>query len=309
MAVPDYQSIMLPLLQRTAHVGKPTGMIEILPTLAADLHLSDDDLSERLPSGRQGVFHNRMHWAKHYLTRAGLLESTKRGLFQITEAGRALLATNPVRVDNDLLMQFPAFAAWRAGAPIGDGEKAEPAETRDKEVSKATPEERIELARRELDANLRAELLDRVRKMPPGDFEELVIELLVKMNYGQGREDMAQALGGSGGGGVDGVINQDPLGLDRVYIQAKRYKEGNIVGPSAIRDFIGALNIKRVKEGLFVTASNFTADARESAKGATLHVVLIDGDRMAELMLRHNVGVVVRHSVEIKAVDEGFFDA
>lgn len=144
--------------------------------------------------------------------------------------------------------------------------------------------------------------------MPPSEFESLIIDLLVRMGYGQGTEEMAQALGGSGDGGVDGVVHQDPLGLDRVYIQAKRYREGNTVGPDAINSFIGALNIKRANKGLFVTASSFTRQAREHAERSTTHVVLMDGERLAELMLRHGVGVLVRHTIEIKAIDEGFFE-
>jgi restriction system protein len=171
----------------------------------------------------------------------------------------------------------------------------------------STPEERIESARRELEASLKADLLDRVRQIEPGDFEALIIQLLVRMGYGQGREEMARALGGSGDGGVDGVVHQDPLGLDRVYIQAKRYKDGNTVGPEAINSFIGALNIKRANKGLFVTASAFTKQARDHAERSTTHVVLIDGDRLAELMVRHSVGVVIRDVIEIKAIDEGFF--
>lgn len=143
--------------------------------------------------------------------------------------------------------------------------------------------------------------------MHPSDFEELIIQLLIRMNYGQGREEMARALGGSGDGGVDGVVNQDPLGLDRVYIQAKRYKAGNTVGPNDINSFIGALNVKKANKGLFVTASSFTKQALEHAAASSLHVVLMDGDRLAALMVRHNVGVVVRETIEIKAIDEGFF--
>ena len=175
------------------------------------------------------------------------------------------------------------------------------------EAVSSTPEETIETARRELEASLTAEILDRVRQMSPADFEGLVILLLVRMGYGQGREELAQALGGSGDGGVDGVVNQDALGLDRVYIQAKRYKDGNTVGPGEINSFIGALNIKRANKGLFVTASSFTKQAREHASSSTLHVVLLDGIHLAELMVRHGVGVLTRSTVEIKAIDEGFF--
>ena len=150
-------------------------------------------------------------------------------------------------------------------------------------------------------------MLHRVREMVPTDFEGLIIKLLLAMGYGQGSDEMAEALGGTGDGGVDGLIHQDPLGLDRVYIQAKRYKEGNNVSSPDIRNFIGALNIHRASKGVFVTASQFTADARQSAQGSTVQVVLIDGRRLTELMLRYKVGVLVRDTYEVKDLDEGFF--
>lgn len=306
MSVPDYQTLMLPLLKRVAAAGAPVSIMEVQPLVASDLALSEAQLAERLPSGRQGVFHNRLHWAKQYMTRAGLLASTKRGQFEATDEGRALLAKGLPHLNNEVLNQYPAFVAWRLGSP-GEANATIPLRPVEPVAVTATPEERIEAARRELEASLRADLLDRVRQMTPSDFEELIIFLLVRMGYGQGREEMAEALGGSGDGGVDGVVHQDPLGLDRVYIQAKRYKEGNTVGPDAINSFIGALNIKRANKGLFVTASSFTKQAREHAEKSTTHVVLVDGDRLSELMVRHAVGVVVRDEVQIKAVDEGFF--
>jgi restriction system protein len=240
------------------------------------------------------------------MTRAGLLETTKRGRFQITPAGSALLATGPAQITNHTLSASPAFKAWFKSSQAGTA--SPPTAIPVVDASGATPEERIEEARKELEANLKAEILDRVRQMPPADFEQLIIQLLVRMNYGQGRGELAQALGGSGDGGVDGVVHQDPLGLDRVYIQAKRYKEGNNVGPEAINSFIGALNIKKANKGLFVTASGFSKQAREHATASSLHVVLIDGERLAELMIRHGVGVLTRHTVEIKTLDEGFFE-
>jgi len=312
MAVPDYQTLMLPLLKRVVVADKPVGIMEIAPLIAGDLGLTEAQLAERLPSGRQATFHNRLHWAKQYMTRAGLFESTKRGQFQTTPEGRALLAKGLPMINNDVLNQYPPFVAWRLGSPgqddAADGLAGEVVTASPLIASvSATPEERVEAARRELEASLKAEVLDRVREMTPGDFEALIILLLVRMGYGQGREEMAQALGGSGDGGVDGVVHQDPLGLDRVYIQAKRYKEGNTVGPDAINSFIGALNIKRASKGLFVTASSFSKQAREHARHSTTHVVLIDGERLAELMVRHSVGVLVRDVVEIKGIDEGFF--
>jgi restriction system protein len=222
MTIPDYQTTMLPLLRAAGEAGRPVGVIELQPELAAEFKLTDDELAKRLPSGKQGVFHNRLHWAKFYLERAGLLKAVKRGQFEITDRGRALLKTAPTTIDNSVLDQYPEFAAFRQRVKVdatpaaGDAPEA---------PAVATPEDRIDAARRELDAKLKAEILDRVRQMDPGDFEELIITLLIRMGYGQGREEMAKALGGSGDGGVDGVVNQDPLGLDRVYIQAKRYKD------------------------------------------------------------------------------------
>jgi restriction system protein len=303
MAIPDYQTVMLPLLQRVARAGRPVGVIELQAELANEFGLTPEELAERLPSGKQGVFHNRLHWAKFYMQRAGLLESTKRGQFQITARGRALLEKKPATINNALLDQYPEFVAFKQRITADAPPAVAAIET---EAVAATPEDRIDAARRELDAKLKAEVLDRGHQMDPGDFEELIIMLLLRMGYGQGREEMARALGGSGDGGVDGVVNQDPLGLDRVYIQAKRYKDAS-VNPAEINSFIGALNIKRANKGLFVTASSFTKQALAHAASSTIHVVLIDGERLAELMVRHGVGVVVRDTVEIKSIDEGFF--
>lgn len=307
MAVPDYQSIMLPLLRRIADSSTPVGIVDLVPKLAADMSLSKEDLSERLPSGRFGKFYNRMHWAKLYMSRAGLIASPQRGRFQITERGRKLLSEDPTRIDNELLSKFQEFQAWRKYVRPGS-EQEEPGLPLPGTASGETPEERIYSANRDLEASLKAELLDRVRDMGAADFEGLIIQLLVAMGYGQGRQEMAAALGGTGDGGMDGVINQDPLGLDRVYVQAKRWKEGNSVGPKEIRDFIGALNIHRANKGVFVTASAFTSDAEKSAQGSTVHVVLIDGLRLADLMVKNGVGIVVRDTIQVKAVDEGYFE-
>jgi restriction system protein len=311
MSVPDYQSLMLPLLQTAVAQDRPASIIEIQSLIASDLGLTEEQLAERLRSGKQTVFHNRLHWAKQYLTRAGLLESTRRGQFQATPSGRDLLASGETKINNRTLARYPQFVAWLRSRDITEDDAPESVISPvapNTDAAKATPEERIETARRELEASLKADLLDRVRSMPPSAFEGLIIDLLLRMGYGQGGEEMARALGGSGDGGVDGVVHQDPLGLDRVYIQAKRYREGNTVGPDTINSFIGALNIKRANKGLLVTASSFTRQAKEHAERSTTHVVLIDGDRLAELMLRHNVGVLVRHTIDIKALDEGFFE-
>ena len=296
---------MLPLLKRAVAVGQPTTIKQIQPLVAADLKLTQAQLAELLPSGTQGVFHNRLHWAKKYMTHAGLVRSTKFGHFEPTKEGVALIKKGVTELNNSVLDQYPAFRAWRTKGKAKGKQTAQSAEPGLSD--EATPEERIEAARKELEASLQAELLDRVRQMEPSEFEALIISLLVRMGYGQGREEMAQALGGSGDGGVDGVVYQDPLGLDRVYIQAKRYKDGNTVGPGAMNSFIGALNIQKANKGLFVTASSFTKQAVEHATKSSTHVVLVDGQRLAELMVRHSVGVTVRDTVDIKALDESFF--
>lgn len=279
--------------------------------MADKLGLSEEEMAERLPSGRQGLFHNRLHWAKTYIGKAGLVSSPARGLAQITERGRAVLQQNPERVDGTILAQFDEFTEWKV-ASNSSGSPKEPTGAivvpqPVAEDTHLTPEERIEAARKELEKGLRLELLERVRAMTPADFEELIVQLLLRMGYGSGAEEMAQALGGSGDQGIDGVIHQDPLGLDRVYIQAKRYNEGNVVGSGAIRDFNGALDLKRAPKGLFVTASSFSRDARIQAESATRQIVLIDGEELASLMIRHKVGTRVVATVDIQEVDGAFF--
>jgi len=308
MSVPDYQSLMLPLLRRAAAATQPPRVIELQPIIAADLGLSDEDLAQRLASGRQGVFHNRLHWAKQYLTRAGVLSTMERGRFQLTDRGRALLAENLPVINNKVLARYPEFVSWlqandNADPQVGAG----PVAGSEQGPSSATPEEQIEAAGRKLEDSLKADLLDRVRSMPPSGFEDLISALLLEMGYGYGREERFRARGGPGDGGIDGVIHQDRLGLDRVYFQAKRYRDGNTVDAEAIRGFIGALGLKRASKGLFVTASSFTRQALEHAEQSPIPVVLIDGDRLAELMMQHGVGVKVRHTIKIKSVDESFF--
>lgn len=309
MPIPTYEDLMLPLLREYASSGEPRSIKQLMPVMAQRLGLSEEDLAERLPSGRQGLFHNRLHWAKTYMARAGLLDSPSRGLAQITERGRAVLRDNLGRIDGTTLAQFPEFAEWKTASAGGESGEAAPIAlpVANPEASQHTPEERMEAARRDLEKGLRADLLDRVRSMTPGDFEELIIQLLLKMGYGSGAEQMAEALGGSGDQGIDGVIHQDPLGLDRVYIQAKRYADGNTVGSGAIRDFNGALDLKRAPKGLFVTASSFSRDARTQAESATRQIVLIDGEELATLMIRHKVGTRVVATVDIQEVDGAFF--
>ena len=310
MPIPDFQTLMLPVLRGLNGHSAPIPLRSLTEGIAGEFALTEDECAQRLPSGGATLLSNRMAWAKLYLQKAGLVETPKRGLVAITEGGRALLRTSPARIDVAFLRRNPTFLEWQArtdeaGASSGPDRSSQmlPAVP----VSAATPHERIDEAAKELQTALQSELLDRVRQMAPADFEGLIIRLLLAMGYGQGLEELARAIGGTGDGGMDGVIHQDPLGLDRVYIQAKRYREGNNVSSPDIRNFVGALNIHRANKGVFVTASQFTADAKQAASGSTVQVVLIDGHRLTELMVRYDVGVVTRYQVELKDVDEGFF--
>lgn len=310
MPIPTYEDLMLPLLKEYAASNRPRSLKELVPLMADKLGLTEDEKAERLPSGRQSLFYNRLAWAKTYMGKAGLLSSPSRGLAQITERGQAVLRQNPERIDGTTLAQFDEFTDWRDTSNTDTPKETAGTITVPQpnlEATQRTPEERIEAARKDLEKGLRAELLERVRAMDPADFEELIVQLLLRMGYGSGAEEMAAALGGSGDQGIDGVIHQDPLGLDRVYIQAKRYNEGNVVGSGAIRDFNGALDLKRAPKGLFVTASSFSRDARIQAESATRQIVLIDGEELASLMIRHKVGTRVVATVDIQEVDGAFF--
>lgn len=321
MPVPDYQTLMLPLLRCLAKQPGPVTVRQFLEPIGDEFGLSEEERAERIPSGQENLLANRLQWARTYMGKAELLSSPKRGLVQVTDRGRSLLAASPKRVDVETLRQYPEFVAWISASqprvkrqsnlpPIASAghlsTKFEP--PHEPVIDVSTPRERIDAAMNEIEAALRFDLLNRIRQMTPAEFEGLILQLLLAMGYGQGLDEMASALGGSGDGGMDGVIHQDPLGLERVYIQAKRYKEGNNVSSPDIRNFIGALNIHRANKGVFVTASQFTSDARHAAQGSTVQVVLIDGDRLSDLMVRYKVGVLVRGTVEIKELDEGFFD-
>lgn len=303
MAIPDYQTLMLPVL-RSAAFGE-VRMAEVIERLAQDSNLSDEEKTELLPSGKQTTFSNRVHWAKTYLVKAGLLESTRRGHVKITERGTSALAQNPIRIDNDFLSQFEEFREFRRRSR--ERARASASSEVSEEVELQTPDEVIRQAHDQIELTLSKELLDRILNSPPAFFEKVVINLLVEMGYGGSVENAGRALGRSGDGGVDGVIDQDPLGLDRVYIQAKRYGRGNPVSAPEIRDFFGSLDTFRANKGLFVTTSSFSQPAQDAAAKMSKRLVLIDGDRLAALMIRHNVGVRIEETLHLKKIDEDFF--
>lgn len=301
MAIPDYQSLMLPLLQLAAE-GE-TSVPQAADILAGRLHLTPEEREEMLPSRRMRVLHNRIHWAKYYMEKAGLLDRVRRGVVVAAPPGRALLATNPAQINNETLKRYPSFLEfYRPSA-----EKIQPkvAATLDSDLT-ATPEDQIDAAYSLLKQELKADLLQRVLEQSPAFFERMVVELLVAMGYGGSHEEAARQLGQSGDGGVDGVIDEERLGLDRIYIQAKRFTEGTVSRP-LIQGFVGSLVGVNASKGVFFTTSSFSKQAEDYVKGLQQRVILIDGDRLTELMIEYGVGVRISQTIEIKRPDEDFF--
>lgn len=299
---------MLPLLKRAA-LGE-TRVLEAERQMGEEFGLTPEEREQLLPSGKQRVLHNRAHWAKFYMMKAGLVTFPSRGTFLATDAGRTLLARNPSRIDIDLLRQYPSFEDFYRGSHAADAEKIPDTGGAPSTLSilPSTPEEQIEKAFLTIRSALRAELLQRILQNTPGFFEGVIVELLVKMGYGGSRPDAAAKLGRSGDGGVDGVINEDRLGLDRVYVQAKRYSDGIVVGRPEVQKFIGSLVGLGATKGVFVTTSKFSNEAIDYTRHLTQRVVLIDGQRLTELMIEHGVGVRLSRAIEFKSIDENFFD-
>jgi restriction system protein len=296
MSVPDFQSLMLPLLEMSSL--DEASIADIIEKLAARLQLTPAERAELLPSGKQAMFNNRVHWAKFHLGKAGLLENVRRGYFRITELGTKTLAAKPTRIDLNYLNRFEPFRQFREkSAAVAD---ADPASELPKFVDQTqTPDELMRSAHKQIDRALAQDLLDRIRAAPPSFFEKLIVNLLLSMGFGGSVVDAGKAIGRSGDDGIDGVIDQDALGLDRIYIQAKRYAEG---------DFFGSLDRHKAAKGLFVTTSAFSSSARETAAFLSKRIVLIDGDQLAQLMIRHNVGCRIEDTLHIKKLDEDFFE-
>lgn len=298
MPIPDYQSCMLPLLKFYAD-GQEHKFREAVEVLTKDFKLTDEERRELLPSGQQEVFDNRIGWARTYMKKAGLLEATKHGFNKITQRGLEVLKQKPQRIDVRFLAQFKEFQEWRTLRHAKSEESLEP-ESNDK-----TPEESLELAYQRIRNDLAADLLQRLKTCSPAFFERLVVEVIVKMGYGGTRKDAGKAIGRSGDGGIDGIIKEDKLGLDAIYIQAKRWE--NTVGRPEIQKFVGALTRLRAKKGLFITTSNFSSDAEEYISRIEPKVVLIDGETLAQLMIEHDVGVSTVNTYEVKKVDSDYF--
>jgi len=300
MPIPDFQSIMLPLLA-FAGDGKEHSLREAIEYLAQQFALTPEERAELLPSGRQEVFVNRVGWASTYLRKAGLLESTRRGHFKITERGGAMLRSNPSMINIKSLRQFDEFVEFQR--PVRENSANEAGNADTEEIS--TPEELMESAYQRVREGLAAELLQTIKDNSPAFFERLVIDLLVRMGYGGTRKDAGQAIGKSGDGGIDGIIKEDRLGLDIVYVQAKRWDD--VVGRPEIQKFAGALQGQRAKKGVFLTTSSFSRDALEYVSRIESKIVLIDGEMLAQLMIDYNIGVATLASYDVKRIDSDYF--
>jgi restriction system protein len=301
MSIPDFQSMMLPLLGIFAD-QKEHSIQETTDLLALKYQLSDDDLNEILPSGKQTRFQNRVGWARTYLAKAKLIQSNRRAYYQITSRGQEVLKNRPERIDMKYLERFPEYVKFKEREVT-----AKPPKPDEPEKPK-TPEEVFEDAYDQIRANLAESVLENVLKSSPSFFERLVVELLVNMGYGGSRKDAAKAVGQSGDEGIDGTIDEDRLGLDTIYIQAKRWKIDQRVGRPEIQKFVGALAGKRAKKGIFITTSHFSNDALKYVNDIDAKVILIDGRKLAEFMIDYGVGVTEITSFKLKKIDYDYFE-
>lgn len=302
--IPDYQSLMLPLLKLVSD-KKEYKYRELIENLALEFKLTDEERKELLASGNQPIFDNRVGWAKTYLKKAGLIDSPSRATFVITELGLKVLEKNPERIDAKYLRQFPSFLEFLHP----DKNEVESEETGlSQETLSRTPEENLDKAYQQLRKSLASELLNKVIDLSPAFFERLVIDLLVKMGYGGSIKDAGKAIGKSGDEGIDGTIKEDKLGLDIIYVQAKRWKPGNVVGRPEIHKFVGALAGQGAKKGIFITTSSFTKEAVEYTPKNETKIVLIDGERLAQHMIDYNIGCSIQQIYELKRIDSDYFD-
>lgn len=308
MPIPDYQTAMLPLL-RLAGDGQEHKFRDVVERLAAEFQLTDEERGELLPSGTAFLFDNRVGWARTYLKQAGLLAAPRRGVFRITSAGQALLMQQPKRLDVETLLQFEAFRSFRARKRAATEEQDAPSRLEVEphpEVESQTPEDQLASAYRRLRQELELDLLEQVKAASPSFFEQLVINLLVAMGYGGSRQDAGRAIGKSGDGGIDGIIKEDKLGLDAIYVQAKRWD--GTVGRPEIQKFAGALQGHRANKGVFITTSSYSREALDYVGLINSKIILISGAELVNLMIDHGVGVSTIGVYEIKQIDADYFE-
>jgi restriction system protein len=302
--IPDFQSIMLPLLQILSD-GKEHVLRDIINQLSEQFHLTQEEKTELLPSGNQPIIDNRVGWARTYLKKAQILENPRRGILKISEAGRKLLDTKPHRIDVKFLKTLPDFKEWHDSFSSKDDDSEALVEKTEIESGK-TPEELLEYSFLTIKAQLASELLEKVKSCPLAFFEFLVVDLLIRMGYGGSKKEAGQVLGRSGDGGIDGLIKEDKLGLDTIYIQAKRWE--NQVTIHQVRDFAGSLLGQKAKKGIFITTSNYPASAKEFVTSIEPKIILIDGKELAELMIEYNVGVALKKTYDVKRLDTDYFE-
>lgn len=311
MAIPDFQAILLPLL-KLAGDQKRHSMQEAIQYLANTFQLTNEERKELLPSGKQAVFDNRVGWARTYLKKAGLLESPARSFFQITNQGVDLLQTNPSKINTAFLKKYPEFREFQMGNPSKDKSASDNdanlsiSEAENQGSNQQTPEEILEYSYQELRSALAQELLEKVKSCSPSFFERLVVELLVKMGYGGSIKEAGRAMGKTGDEGIDGMIKEDRLGLDRIYIQAKRWQDS--VGRPEIQKFVGALAGQGANKGIFITTSKFTEQAKTYSPKNDTKVVLIDGAELAEYMIDFDLGVSTVSEYKLKKIDTDYFE-
>jgi len=300
MPIPDYETLMLPLL-KYAGDEKEHSLHDAIQHLSKLFGLSEAEKRELLPSGKQALMYNRVGWARTYLKNAGVLEATRRGYFRITDRGLQVLKDNLSQINTKYLEQFPEFVAFKALRK----ETQELLEEKEERYTRDTPEELLELGYQRLRRSLAQELLSSVRRCSPEFFEKIVVELLLKMGYGGSLRDAGEAIGKSGDEGIDGIIKEDKLGLDTICIQAKRWE--GIVGRPELQRFVGALRGKGANKGVYITTSSFSQDAIEYVSKIDTKVILIDGEKLVELMIDNDVGVSRLATYEIKKIDSDYF--
>lgn len=303
MAIPNFQAVMLPAL-RSISLRPISDSKGVIRDVVKEFKLTEEELAQLLPSKTQRVIDNRVYWSLVYLAKAGLIDRPSRGQYEITDRGKQVLKSPPVKIDIAFLMQFPEFKKFREirNAKVG------PATQVEEDVSGTDPLETFEDSYQKLRSTIVAELLEQVRNVQPSQFERLVIELLKKMGYGVPELESAVHTGKSGDGGIDGEISQDPLGLDMIYIQAKKYQEGSGIGRPMIQQFVGSLNERKANKGIFITTSHFSSEAKEYINRIDIRVVLIDGLKLAELMYDYDLGVTKERVFEVKRIDADYLE-
>ena len=310
VAIPDYQTLMLPLLRALSN-GQPRHVRELSAILGEEFSLSDEELSQLTPGGGSLLFHGRVSWAKTYMSQAGLVEQVSRGVYRISPTGKTVLEERPEKINNDFLMRFQGFRDFKSrsgtrGGRTDTATKAEPNSAESGEDQLGDPSERLNAAYREIRTALATDLLDQVKHASPQFFESLVVDLLVAMGYGGSRDDAGLAVGKSGDGGIDGIIKEDRLGLDFVFIQAKRWE--NPVGRPIVQGFAGSLDGERARKGVLITTSRFTPDAEEYVKRIEKRIVLIDGEQLANYMMDFGIGVTDVNTLHIRRIDQDYFE-